>query len=178
MAMFVAISIVLVWLIHFPIFPSAAYLEYDPADIPILIGTFAYGPLAGIVLTVIAAGIQGFTVSAASGVYGIIMHVLATGSLVITAGLIYRYKKTRAGAAIGILAGGAVMAAVMCIANLIVTPHFLGAPVEAVKAILLPIIVPFNLIKVGINGAVTFLIYKTVSRFIKTEKKSKKLAAN
>ena len=42
MAMLVAISIVLVYLIHFPIFPAAAFLEYDPADIPILIGTFAF----------------------------------------------------------------------------------------------------------------------------------------
>ena len=41
MAMLVAISIVLVYLIHFPIFPGAAFLEYDPADIPILIGAFA-----------------------------------------------------------------------------------------------------------------------------------------
>ena len=48
MAMLVAISIVLVMLIHFPIFPAVAFLEYDPADIPILIGTFAFGPIAGI----------------------------------------------------------------------------------------------------------------------------------
>ena len=41
MAMLVAISIVLVMIIHFPIFPAVAFLEYDPADIPILIGTFA-----------------------------------------------------------------------------------------------------------------------------------------
>ena len=46
MAMLVAISVVLVYLIHFPIFPAAAFLEYDPADIPILIGAFAYGPVA------------------------------------------------------------------------------------------------------------------------------------
>lgn len=43
MAMLVAVSIVLVMIIHFPIFPAVAFLEYDPADIPILIGTFAFG---------------------------------------------------------------------------------------------------------------------------------------
>ena len=69
MAMLVAISIVLVYLIHFPIFPGAAFLEYDPADIPILIGAFAYGPVAGVLLTVVTAVIQGFTVSASSGIY-------------------------------------------------------------------------------------------------------------
>ena len=39
MGMLVAISIVLVYFIHFPIFPAVAFLEYDPADISILIGT-------------------------------------------------------------------------------------------------------------------------------------------
>ena len=63
-AVLAAISVVLVALIHFPIFPAAAFLEYDPADIPIFIGTFAFGPVAGIILTVIASVIQGVTVSA------------------------------------------------------------------------------------------------------------------
>ena len=51
MAMLGAISIVLVAVIHFPLIPAAAFLEYDPADIPILICAFAYGPLAGLLLT-------------------------------------------------------------------------------------------------------------------------------
>ena len=55
MAMLAALSIVLVYVIHFPIFPAASFLEYDPADIPILIGTFAYGPLAGVLLTVVVS---------------------------------------------------------------------------------------------------------------------------
>ena len=59
MGMLVAISVVLVYLIHFPIFPAVAFLEYDPADIPILIGTFAFGPLAGVLLTVVTAVLLG-----------------------------------------------------------------------------------------------------------------------
>ena len=55
MGMLVAISIVLVAIIHFPIFPAVAFLEYDPADIPILIGTFAFGPVAGLLLTIVTA---------------------------------------------------------------------------------------------------------------------------
>ncbi len=44
MAVMAALSIVLVALIHFPIFPAVSFLEYDPADIPILIAGFAFGP--------------------------------------------------------------------------------------------------------------------------------------
>lgn len=169
MAMLAALSIVLVWLIHFPIFPAAPYLEYDPADIPILIGTFAFGPVAGLLITVIAAVIQGVTVSAGSGFYGILMHVIATGTFVAVAGGIYNRKKTRASAALGLGCGVLAMTVVMVAANLIVTPLFLGMPVSAVKGLILPFIIPFNLIKAGVNGVVTFVLYKAVSRFIKHE---------
>ena len=85
MGMLVAISIVLVAIIHFPIFPAVAFLEYDPADIPILIGTFAFGPVAGLLLTIVTAVVQGVTVSAQSGLYGILMHIIATGAFVLVA---------------------------------------------------------------------------------------------
>ena len=52
MGMLAAISIVLMALIRIP-FPLLPFLEYDPADISILIGTFAYGPLAGLFITVV-----------------------------------------------------------------------------------------------------------------------------
>ena len=94
MAMLCAVSVVLVYFIHFPLFPAAPFLEYDPADIPILIGTFSFGPLAGFILTAVTSLIQGFTVSAASGVYGIIMHIISTGSFCLAAGITYRFKKT------------------------------------------------------------------------------------
>ena len=51
MAVLAAMSILLVYLIHFPIFSAAPFLEYDPADIPIFIGTFLFGPVGGLVLT-------------------------------------------------------------------------------------------------------------------------------
>lgn len=166
MAMLVAISVVLVYLIHFPLFPAAAFLEYDPADIPILIGAFAYGPLAGVLLTVVAALIQGFTVSAQSGVYGILMHIIATAVLVLIASGIYRARHTKMGAIIGLIFGTAAMGVVMMIANHFITPVFMGAPVEVVDAMLVPVILPFNLLKAGINSVITFLVYKTVSRHL------------
>ena len=130
MAMLVAISIVLVYLIHFPIFPGAAFLEYDPADIPILIGAFAYGPVAGVLLTVVTAVIQGFTVSASSGVYGILMHIISTTVLVLVASGIYRLRHTKSGAILGLICGTIAMGLAMMVANHFITPYFMGAPVE------------------------------------------------
>ena len=76
MGVMVAISVAMVYLVHFPIFPAVPFLEYDPADISILIGTFAFGPEAGLVLTVVTAVVQGLTVSAGSGLYGILTSYL------------------------------------------------------------------------------------------------------
>ena len=165
MGMLVAISIVLVALIHFPIFPAVAFLEYDPADIPILIGTFAFGPIAGVLLTVVTSIIQGVTVSAASGVYGILMHIIATSALVITAGLIYKHNKTRKGAVVALLWGVIAMTVVMIGANMVITPIFMGVPASVVWS-LMPFIAGFNAIKAGINGLVTFLVYKRISGFL------------
>ena len=145
-----ALSIVLVFFIHFPIFPTAKFLEYDPADIPIMIATFAFGPWYGLMTTIVVAVVQGLTVSAASGVYGI---------FVLVAGFLYQKHKTKKGALIALLCGVVAWGLIMMPANLIITPIFTGMPVEAIRGILLPIILPFNLIK----AVVTFLVYKSVS---------------
>ncbi len=167
MGMLVAISIVLVALIHFPIFPAVAFLEYDPADIPILIGTFAFGPVAGILLTVVTAVVQGVTVSAQSGLYGILMHIIATGAFVLVAGNIYSHgEKTRKKAVIALLCGILAMILIMIPANLFITSMFMGMPREALMPFM-PFIVGFNAIKAGINGLVTFVLYKRISGFLK-----------
>lgn len=170
MAALAALSVVFVAIIHFPIFPQVAFLEYDPADIPILICGFAFGPVAGIAVTVIASLIQGMTVSAQSQVYGIIMHILATGALVITSSCIYKGHKTIKGAALSMVFGALAMAVVMFFANLVVTPYFMMGAVskETVGVVLglMPYIIAFNLIKACINGAVTFFVYKRVSELM------------
>ncbi len=165
MAILVALSIVLVMFIHFPIFPMVPFLEYDPADIPILLGTFAFGPAAGLLLTVVVSLLQGLTVSAASGPYGIIMHIIATTTLVTIAGLIYRRHKTKKTAIIGLIAGTAAMVVVMFFANLVITPLFMGVTREVVIS-LMPFILAFNAVKAGINSIVTFMLYKRISPFL------------
>ena len=158
-----AISVVLVAIVHFPLIPAAAFLEYDPADVPILLGTCALGPAAGLLLTVVASVLQGVTVSASSGWYGILMHVIATGTYVLVAGNIYKAHKTKKQAILALICGTLAMAAVMVPANLLITPIFMGAPRAAVAAMIPTAILPFNLLKAGINSVITFLLYKRVS---------------
>ena len=150
MGMLVAISILLVN-IHFPIFGPVAFLEYDPADIPILIGGFAFGPLAGVCITIVTAILQGLTVSAQSGLYGILMHIVATSTLVLVSSTIYKMKKNRKMAVLGLLCGTLAMTAIMIPANYLITPYFMNVPKQAITGIL-PFIVGFNLIKAGVNS--------------------------
>jgi riboflavin transporter FmnP len=164
LAVLVAMSVLLVYLIHFPIMPAAPFLEYDPADIPILVGTFLFGPGAGLIITAVACIVQGLTVSASSGIIGIMMHFFATGSYVIVAGLIYVKHHTKGGAVAALIAGTLTMTAVMVAWNLVMTPIFMGTPRAAVAAMIVPVIIPFNLIKAALNGAITFAVYKSISR--------------
>ena len=170
MGMLAALSIVLVSLIHFPLLPAASFLEYDPADIPILMATFLFGPIAGLLLTVVVSVIQGLTVSASSGIIGIIMHILATGTFVLLAGNLYNRFHSRKGALLALGAGCLAQTAVMVVCNLIFTPIFMGQPVGVVVQMLIPVIIPFNLLKAAINAAVTYFVYKPISGLIFREK--------
>ncbi|MBR4015861.1 MAG: ECF transporter S component [Anaerotignum sp.] len=167
MAMLGAISIVLVAAVHFPLIPAAAFLEYDPADIPILIGAFAFGPVAGLLMTIVVSFIQGITVSAQSGIIGIVMHILATGSCVLVAGCIYSRNKTRKTAIIALVCGALTQTLAMIGMNMIFTPLFMGAPLEVVMSMMVPAIIPFNLLKAGINCTITFFLYKSISHLVK-----------
>ena len=162
MAILIAVSIVMVYVVHFPIFPQVAFLEYDPADIPVLIAGFAYGPVAGIIVTIIASIIQGMTVCSASGIYGIIMHILATSALVSVSSLLYKKHKTKRNAVVALVFGGVAMVIVMTLANLVITPYFMQVDVSVVVA-LMPFIVLFNIMKATINSLVTFILYKRSS---------------
>ena len=167
MALLCAMSLVLMYVVRFSIFPAAPYLEYDMADVPILIGTFLFGPVSGLILTLIVSLLQWITVSIASGWVGAVMHFFATGAFVLIAGLIYKKMHSLKGALIGLVCGSLVMIALMIPLNLIFTVHYNGVPAQVVQGMIWPILVPFNAIKAGINSVVTFLAYKPISRLFK-----------
>ncbi len=159
---FSALSIVLVLSIHFPLIPAVPFLEYDPADIPIYLITAFLGPVAGLIMTAIVSIIQGVTVSVSSGIIGIIMHFLATGFFVITEGYMLKLLNKKSSAltslSIAILTGFFASVAVMVLWNLLFTPIYMNIPFAQLLP-LLPFIILFNVIKAGLNGIATFVLY-------------------
>ena len=114
---------------------------------------------------VLISVIQGLFIST-TGPWGILMHIIATGMLVLVAGSIYRVRHTRGGAILGLVLGTLAMGLVMMPANHFITPVWMGAPVDVVDGLMLVGILPFNLLKAGINSGVTFVVYKLVSRYL------------
>ena len=165
--MLTAVSIVLVTTIHLPLIPAAPFLEYDPADIPVMIGAMMLGPVPGLIILLAVCIIQALTVSASSGIIGFFMHFIASSVLVLVAAGIYSRKKTIINLIIGLVAGSVAMTVVMIPLNLIFTGIFMGAGTQAVVQMLIPAIIPFNLLKAGINSAITFAVFTPISHILK-----------
>lgn len=171
-----ALSILLVMVIHFPIFPAVSFLEYDMADVPILIGGFLYGPGWGLLLTLAVSVLQGITVSSGSGWIGIVMHFVATGAFVLVAGSIYQKKHDHKGALLALAAGSLTMIAVMIPLNMLLTPLFMVGPEfpyaaaqQMVISQFMGYIIAFNAIKTIVNALITLLLYKSISKILKKE---------
>lgn len=167
LGLFAALSVVLMLLVRIPLFPPAHWLEYDLADIPILLATFLIHPLAGMFVLLVVSLIQAFTVSAANGMIGFVMHVASSGVMVLVSGYFYSLTTKRMKSVskkmimlvVSLILGGILMTLTMIPLNIVFTPITTGLDTEAVKDMIFPFIVPFNLIKAAINCMATFFIY-------------------
>ena len=153
----------------FPILPGATFLHFEVSDIAILIAAFAFGPIPGLVVGVLSILLHDIIAGAVDGPYGMIMHVIAVVTLVLVAGFIYSKFKTKKGALVALIVGGLCMAAVMIPANLLVTPIFMGVPRQVVVGMLVPVIIPFNLLKAGINSIIAFAVFKALHPVVKKD---------
>lgn len=141
--------------------PVILFLKYDPKDVVIVIGGLLFGPLTSAVVTVIVSVVQMFTISG-TGILGCIMNIVSSCSFACSAAFIYKRRRRLSGAMLGLFCGVVCQAAVMMLWNYLIAPLYLGYPREEVVKLLLPAFLPFNLIKGGLNGAFTMLLYKPV----------------
>jgi len=92
------------------------------------------------------------------------MNIIQTCSFAGTASFIYKSKRTITRAIIGLIAGWLLTTAVMLLWNYFITPIYMGLPREAVAKLLIPAFLPFNLLKGGLNAAITMLLYKPIKK--------------
>lgn len=139
--------------------PIVLFLKYEPKDVIITIGGFIFGPLSAFIISVLVSFAEMFTVSD-TGFIGFIMNIISTCAFACTAGYIYKRNRTLKGAVYGLITGSFLMTTVMLLWNYLITPIYLGYPREAVAKLLIPAFLPFNLLKGGLNVALTMLLYK------------------
>ena len=157
-----AISVVLV-IPSFKIIPAASFLEYNPSDIPIIIASMTLGPLWGVLISLAVSAIQALTISAESGMYGFLMHVSATSIFALASGMIFcptqnkrkeifSQKKTYfTRLLVSLIVGGIASVLIMIPMNLIFVPLFMGGTYKDVVPMLIPAIIPFNVLKMILN---------------------------
>ena len=168
LGLFSAFAYILTAFIRIPI-SSVEFLKYDPKDIIIVILGFISGPVSAFAVAVISSLVEAITVST-TGIIGFIMNVLSTASFACTASLIYKKKRTLSGAVFGLISGVVLTCGVMLLWNYLVTPFHMGVAREIVTSMLLPVFLPFNLIKGSINAALAMLLYKPVVKALKSTK--------
>jgi len=137
------------------------FLNFDLKDVIICIAGFLYGPLAVVSISVVVSIIEMVTISS-TGFWGLLMNVLSTCAFICTAAWIYQRHRTMKGAICGLVIGALLMTGVMLLWNWLITPIYMDAGRDFVVSLLIPVFLPFNLIKAGINGTLTVLLYKPV----------------
>ncbi len=170
---------------EFPVPLSPVFARMDLSDLPCLIGAFAYGPAAGVLIEVVKNTLGLFSTQT-SGV-GELANFLIGASFALPAGMIYQFNKTKRTAWIACLTASLIMGIAAAVVNyFILLPLFSRfMPLDQVIASFgsfLPFIktkldvvlyhaFPFNLLKGIAISVVTMFIYKPLSRILKGDKK-------
>ncbi len=160
----VAVFAALAYVIHFVHIP-VMFLNLDFKDVIMAICGMYFGPVAGIVVSVLVPLLEYPTSS--TGVYGFIMNIISSLTFVGVASVIYKFKKSLSGAIIALAAAALSMTAAMMVANLFITPFYMGVERSAVVALIPRVLLPFNAVKAILNASLTLCLYKPLTRVLK-----------
>ena len=138
---------------------KVSFLTFDAKDAVITVGAMLLGAPSGIIISLITAFVEYISVSD-TGIYGFIMNFVSSAAFSSTAALIYRRRKTINTAIVSLMIAVVSMTAVMLISNLIITPFYTGLKIAEVAALILPLLLPFNLTKGLLNASLVLIIYK------------------
>ena len=160
LGMLCGLAVIVNLLIHFPLIPSVEFLSYDAKDVIIVIGGFIYGAGSAFIMSVITSLLE--IMYRGGNLLDVLMNVISTCTFACVAAWIYKRDHTRKGAFLGLGIGTVCSVLSMLLWNYIVTPIYFGMPREAVISILIPGILPFNLLKCGLNSGLTLFLYKPI----------------
>ena len=184
MGMLSAIAVVLM-LFEIPLPFAPSFYEIDFSEVPVLIGSFAMGPLAGAAIELVKILLNFAINGTTTAGVGELANFLIGCAMVVPAALIYKKKHTRTGAIVGMVTGTLFMAFVGCFLNaFVLLPTYakaFGMPIDALVGMgtavnshitslttfVIFAVAPFNLLKGFLVSLIVFLIYKKISPIFK-----------
>lgn len=182
--MLAAISVVLM-LFEIPLPFAPSFYEIDFSEVPVLIGAFAMGPVAGAAIELVKILLNLVITGTDTAGVGELANFITGCSLCLPAAIIYKRKKTRKGAMIGMVAGTALMVVIGCLINAyVMLPAYSAAfnlPIDALvqmgtainpnitnlNTFVIFAVAPFNLLKAVLVSLIVLLIYKKISPIFK-----------
>jgi len=168
-------------LLEMPLWFAPSFYKLDLSEIPVLIGAFAMGPIAGMTIEFIKILLNFVLNGTVTGGIGELANFLIGCAFIMPAGFIYNQHKSGKTAIIGMAVGTLTLAIVGAILNyyllLPVYAKVFGMPIQAfidmgsvlnssivdLKTFILYAVVPFNILKGVIVSAITLLVYKKIS---------------
>lgn len=184
MGMLSAIAVVLM-LFEIPLPFAPSFYEIDFSEVPVLIGCFTMGPLAGAIIELLKILLNFAINGTATAGVGEVANFLIGCAFVIPAAVIYKKKRTRTGAIIGMVTGTLFMTFIGCFLNaFVLLPTYakaFGMPIDALVGMgtavnsritslttfVIFAVAPFNLLKGFLVSLIVFLIYKKISPILK-----------
>ena len=175
---------------EFPLpFLAPSFYQLDFSEIPVLVGTFAMGPVAGVLIELVKILVHLVTKGTMTAGVGDIANFLMGCAFIVPAGLIYRfhYVKSRKHAVMGMAAGTVITTILACVLNAyILLPAYgkaFGVPIESfiemgsavhngvngLLGFVILIIVPFNLVKYTLTSVIVFFIYKKLRVILRAD---------
>ena len=170
--------------LNFPLPFMPFFLKFDVSDIPALFASFYLGPVSGVIVCVLKVGLELLMTGTETAFVGELTNLIACIMFILPASIIYRVKKTKKSALIGLIVSTAFACIVCIFLNAFISipmySSLYGAPVEAIISMCaktMPAIdniytllafgiLPFNLIKYGITALLTFLLYKKLEKLL------------
>ena len=176
-------------LFEFPLpFVAPPFYELDFSEVPVLLGAFALGPVAGLVIEFIKVILNLLINGTITAGVGETANFLIGIAFVVPAGIIYKKKKSKKTALLGMIVGGTIMVALGAVINaFVLIPAYgnalqmplsafvdMGAKIhpsiDSLWKLVLLCVVPFNVIKVIIVSLITNFIYKPLRPILKGKK--------
>lgn len=159
-----AIAVILMY-IDFPVIPIFPWLKIDLSDVPALMGAFAFGPLAGVIIELMKNLLILIVKGTGTGFVGELANFLVGVALVWPAALVYKKNKTKKTAILGMVLGVLCIEVVGILANVYLLLPAYGMAMS--KAELMQYVtvglIPFNGIKSILVCGMTYALYKKVS---------------